>query len=201
MKERKTTMFRRFAQATPKPGASPLRRALGLTLAICATIALASSASRAEAQSLVPGQVVYLKCEAPTARDDRAIWLDGNTATGTVGLAPNTGFPYTGTKWTVFGLADGAIGLHCEGHLNGPRWLDGNTLEGTTWLRDSTAFPFTGTRWRVLELGNGKFKLLNLGHLGGADAFRYLDGVTPTKTTRLTNWDGNAGNVWSVWTD
>jgi hypothetical protein len=137
---------------------------------------------------------------APTAQDDKAIWLEGNTATGTVGLAPNTDFPFTGTKWTVVGLGpNGEIGLHCEGHLDGPRWLDGNTLEGTTWLRPNTNPPYTGTKWRVLELGNRKIKLLNLGLLGGADSYRYLYGDTKTKTTRVTNYDGDNANVWEVW--
>jgi hypothetical protein len=188
-----------FVQATAKPGASPLRRALGL--AICATMALAFSASRTEAQSLRPGQVVYLKCMDPHALDDKAIWLDGNTVTWHVGLAPNTDYPYTGTEWTVYGLGThGEIGLHCEGHLDGPRWLDANTLEGTTWLRPTTEEPYSGTKWAVLELGNRKIKLLNLGKLGDpATSYRYLYGDTKTKTTRVTNYGGDDGNVWEVW--
>jgi len=190
-------MFRRFAQATSKPGASPLRQAVGLGLAICAAIALASSASRTEAQTLRHGMVINLKCEAFSARDDKAIWLDGNTATGTVGLAPNISFPYTGTKWQVFEFGDGAIGFLCMGHLDGPRWLDGNTIDGTVWLRDFPAAPFTGTRWRVYYLGDWRIKLQTLGQIDGP---RFLDGVTPTKSTRLTFTDQYPGNVWSVWT-
>jgi hypothetical protein len=41
---------------------------------------------------------VFLKC---LGLEEGNRWLDGNTQAGTVGLAPKTDSPYTGTKWEV----------------------------------------------------------------------------------------------------
>jgi hypothetical protein len=48
---------------------------------------------------LSPGSVVKLRC---LGNIDGPGFLDGHTADGTVGLAPNTRPPYTGTRWAVF---------------------------------------------------------------------------------------------------
>lgn len=47
------------------------------------------------------GDVVRLKCRNTT---EGPRWLHGSTANGTVGLAPETGGHYTGTKWTFIAL-------------------------------------------------------------------------------------------------
>ena len=53
----------------------------------------------ARAQALQRGSVVVIRClgniEGPR-------WLDGRTANGTVGLAPNPNLPYTGARWQIF---------------------------------------------------------------------------------------------------
>jgi hypothetical protein len=78
-------------------------------------------------------------------------WLDGRTADGTVGLAPSTGDPYTGTKWQAFEVDDGIYTFKCLGHIEGPRWLDGRTADGTVGLAPSTGDPYTGTKWQAFE--------------------------------------------------
>jgi hypothetical protein len=104
--------------------------------------------SDSQKQALIPGGVVYFRNlgHIPGPR-----WLDGRTTTGTVGLAPNTGFPYTGTRWRVYRWADGTYSFQCLGTINGPRWLNGRTGNGTVGLAPSTGFPYTGTRWQVFS--------------------------------------------------
>ncbi len=69
-------------------------------------------------------------------------YLDGRTHNGTVGLAPHTNPPYTGTRWRVHYLKPSAdnqqywiydhIFLYCEGTGPGDyRYLDGRTHNGT----------------------------------------------------------------------
>jgi ribosomal protein L31 len=95
---------------------------------------------------LSPGNVVKLRClgniEGPR-------FLDGHTADGTVGLAPNTHPPYTGTRWQVMDGGQGAIALRCLGDIEGRRFLDGRTADGTVGLAPNTHPPYTGTRWEV----------------------------------------------------
>jgi hypothetical protein len=76
-------------------------------------------------------------------------WLDGRTANGSVGLAPNRNKPFTGTRWEVVEFEDGSVALKCLGDINGPRWLDGRTGDGTVALAPATNPPFTGTKWEV----------------------------------------------------
>jgi len=100
------------------------------------------------------GTIITLEClgDKPGPR-----WLDGRTANGTVGLAPNTNPPHTGTKWTVFCVIpelyashpDQTIMLRCEGNLPGPRWLDSRTDAGDVGLAPNTNPSFTGTRWAI----------------------------------------------------
>ena len=52
------------------------------------------------AQVLKPGNNVALKC---LGNINGPRWLDGRTGNGTVGLAPRTDPPFTGTKWEVQG--------------------------------------------------------------------------------------------------
>ena len=95
---------------------------------------------------LAHGNDIALRClgERPGPR-----YLDGRTHEGTVGLAPKTGKPFTGTKWKVYRGSEGGLWLQCRGHIDGPRWLDGRTHNGTVGLAPTTDAPFTGTRWEV----------------------------------------------------
>ena len=49
-------------------------------------------------------------------------FLDGRTANGTVGLAPSTDFPFTGTQWALWRGFQQTI-LLCLGHASGRRVL------------------------------------------------------------------------------
>jgi hypothetical protein len=92
--------------------------------------------------------VVELKClgdiEGPR-------WLDGRTADGTVGLAPNRSF--TGTRWQVIQIGSDIVVLKCLGDIEGPRWLNGSTADGTVGVAPTTESPFTGTKWEVIPIG------------------------------------------------
>ncbi len=56
-------------------------------------------------------------------------FLDGRTHNITVGLAPHTGTPFTGTRWEVHvwgaGPDPNLVHLKCLGHIPGVRWLRG----------------------------------------------------------------------------
>jgi hypothetical protein len=72
---------------------------------------------------------------------------------GTVGLAPSTNPPFSGTRWRA-ALAPGEptfFTLQCLGEIDGPRFLDGRTMDGTVGLAPNTEPPFTGTVWDVRE--------------------------------------------------
>ena len=58
-------------------------------------------------------------------------YLDGRTANGTVGLAPNLSPKFPGTKWRVVRAGEGVVALKCLGDIEGSRWLDGRTADGT----------------------------------------------------------------------
>ena len=82
-------------------------------------------------------------------------WLDGRTADGTVGLAPNTNRPFTGTRRQVLqvGYNNPNIAvLKCLGDIEGPRWLNGRTAGGTVGVAPTTEPPFTGTKWEVIPI-------------------------------------------------
>jgi hypothetical protein len=143
------------------------RQALGLLGGSLAGASLLSLGLEAPAKATMPGidhlDIITLKClgDKPGPR-----YLDGRTHNGTVGLAPNTNPPYTGTKWRVEYLNPSAgpnqywvynhILLHCEGTgPGGPRWLDGRTQDGTVGLApESNSYKgYTGTRWEIDVVG------------------------------------------------
>jgi hypothetical protein len=138
---------------------------------------------------VVRAEHVYLKClgNVPGPR-----YLDGRTADGTVGLAPNTGF--TGTKWNLQKLNDGTYIVQCLGNLPGPKFLDGRTGTGTVGLATTTA-GFSGTRWQLLNLGNGEYALECLGNVEGP---RFLDGRTGNGSVGLAPESGGGftGTKW-----
>jgi hypothetical protein len=96
---------------------------------------------------MATGSLVALKC---LGQLDGPRFLDGRTHDGTVGLAPSTDAPFSGTRWQVIDNGQGVVFLKCLGDLDGPRFLDGRTHDGTVGLVHSTDFPFTGTHWDVL---------------------------------------------------
>jgi hypothetical protein len=81
-------------------------------------------------------------------------FLDGRTQDGTVGLAPHTNPPFTGTRWEVKELLGSwprysRWAFKCLGDIPGNRWLDGRTADSTVGLAPHGRPPFTGTRWEV----------------------------------------------------
>jgi hypothetical protein len=121
--------------------------------------------------------------------------LDGRTHDGTVGLAPHTGAPFSGTRWRRRTNGD-VWTLECLGELPGNRFLDGRTHDGSVGLAPNAKRPFTGTRWRARKVGEG-FTLECLGELPGN---RFLDGrnhdgsigLAPTTDSPFT------GTLWKV---
>jgi hypothetical protein len=114
------------------------------TLAVISTALFCST--HLEAQVLRAGNHVSLRClgNIPGPR-----YLNGRTANGTVGLAPNLSPEFTGTEWRVVRAGDGVVELKCLGDIEGPRWLDGRTADGTVGVAATTEPPFTGTKWEV----------------------------------------------------
>jgi hypothetical protein len=148
-------------------------RQLLQTLALISACLLCST--HCGAQVLRAGNYVSLKClgDIPGPR-----YLDGRTASGTVGLAPNLTARFTGTKWRVVRAGGGVVELQCLGDIEGPRWLDGRTANGTAGLAPSTYKPFTGTRWQVVQMDNYNRNIVALKCLGDIKGPRWLDGRT-----------------------
>jgi hypothetical protein len=143
------------------------------TLALISTALLSST--HLEAQVLRTGDHVSLRClgNIPGPR-----YLDGRTANGTVGLAPNMSPEFNGTRWRVVRAGDGVIELRCLGDIDGPRWLDGRTADGTVGLAPNTNRPFTGTRWQVIQVAYNNPNIVELRCLGDIEGPRWLNGKT-----------------------
>lgn len=139
-------------------------------LAVFATTLFCST--HLEAQVLSAGNHVSLRClgNIPGPR-----FLNGRTANGTVGLAPNLGPEFTGTEWRVIRAGDGVVELRCLGDIEGPRWLDGRTADGTVGLAPNTNRPFTGTRWQVVQVGYDNPNIVALRCLGDIPGPRWLE--------------------------
>ena len=122
------------------------RSFLQTTVCVPAGLFLTGSAVAQALGALSPGNVVKFRClgniEGPR-------FLDGHTADGTVGLAPNTDASYSGTGWQVMDAGQGAVAFRCLGNIEGRRFLDGRTASGTVGLAANTGPSFTGTRWAV----------------------------------------------------
>ena len=150
----------------------------------------------AHANLLTAGHDVSLKClgnvSGPT-------FLDGRTRDGTIGLAPDLGPKFSGTKWHVF-VGGGNILLKCLGAVEGARWLDGRTKDGTVGLAPGTARPFTGTRWRVMQVDANNPDIVALQCMGELQGPRWLDGRTGNGTVGLApNTDPPfTGTRWEV---
>lgn len=141
--------------------------------------------------SLTPGKAYHLQCLGPIPGPK---WLDGRTADGTVGLAPQTEGVFTGTKWRVFD-GGGAVVLQCLGTIPGNRYLDGRTGNGTVGLAPITAEPYTGTRWKVSDGGEGAIRLECQGTIPGP---RWLNGITGSGTVALDSNSALSGTRWSA---
>jgi hypothetical protein len=92
-------------------------------------------------------QLVVLEClgdiEGPR-------FLDGRTADGTVGLAPDTDPSiHSGTYWELVQLSESSYTLKCLGVIEGPRYLNGRTADGTVDLAPETGRTFTGATWGI----------------------------------------------------
>jgi hypothetical protein len=129
----------------------------------------------------VLGELVALQClgDLPGSR-----FLDGRTGDGTVGLAPTTAAPFSGTLWEMSDRGGGVI-LKCLGNVEGARFLDGRTADGTVGLAKTTDPPFTGTRWERVDLEPDVIALRCLGEIEGPEHRRFLDGRTADGTVGL----------------
>ena len=165
------------------------------TLAVISTALFCST--HLEAQVLSAGNHVSLRClgNIPGPR-----YLNGRTANGTVGLAPNLSPEFTGTEWRVVRAGDGVVELKCLGDIEGPRWLDGRTADGTVGLAPNTNRPFTGTRWQVLQVGYNNPNIVALRCLGDIEGPRWLDGRTADGTVGVaaTTEPPFTGTKWEV---
>jgi hypothetical protein len=117
------------------------------TLAVISTALFCST--HLDAQVLRAGNHVALRCLGNISGPR---YLDGRTADGTVGLAPNLSAEFSGARWRVVRAGEGVIALKCLGDIDGPRWLDGRTADGTVGVAPTTEPPFTGTKWEVVPI-------------------------------------------------
>jgi len=171
------------------------RREFLQTLAVIAMALFCST--HLEAQVLRAGSHVALRCLG-NIRGPR--YLDGRTANGTVGLAPNLSPEFSGTRWRVVRGGAGVVALKCLGDIEGPRWLDGRTTDGTVGLAPNPRRPFTGTRWQVLQVAYNDPNIVTLRCLGDIEGPRLLDGRTANATVGLapTTEGPFTGTRWEV---
>ena len=106
-------------------------------------------------------------------------FLDGRVADGSVGLAPNTNSPFTGTWWAVVRLAPNVVKFRCMTHVQGSgrRFLDGRTSNGTVGMQPMLASSPSGEWWQFEEQGNGSVTLECLNNNQNPN-HRFLDGRT-----------------------
>ena len=134
-------------------------------------------------------------------------FLDGHTKDGTVGLAPTTGGPFTGTFWRAHSAGGRFWRLENLGKIPGPAvWLDGRTENTSVGLAPHTNPPFTGATWEIIELsqasvGQGTYTLRALGDKPGP---QFLDCHTADGTVGLapnTNVPPFTGTRWVIRTE
>jgi hypothetical protein len=195
------------------------RQAIGLLGGSLAGVSVLSFGLATPAKATVAGidhnDIITLKClgDKPGPR-----YLDGRTQNGTVGLAPNTNPPFTGTKWRVEYLDPSAdtnfdnynhIFLSCQGTGPGDaRYLDGRTQDGTVGLAPNTNPPFTGTRWHLTyrKDTNPDTYPSHAGYFlecqGKEPGPRWLDGRTQDGTVGLApdsnTYKGYTGTRWAI---
>ena len=129
-------------------------------------------------------------------------FLDGRTGNGSVGLAPNTDPPFTGTRWEVVQRNPGtwppSWWLKCLGDVPGPQWLDGRTGNGTVGLAPTRSAPYTGTRWEIARWTGSQYppNLVFFKCLGDAPGPRWLTGYP----FRSANGTVGLSDNYSTWT-
>ena len=127
-------------------------------------------------------------------------FLDGRTQNGTVGLAPHTNPPFTGTRWEVVRRNPGTYPptwwLRCLGDIPGPQWLDGRTNKGTVGLAPNRSAPYTGTRWQASRSATAP-DLIELKCLGDLSGPRELTGY-PYRGAEGTVGLGEYPTIWRV---
>jgi hypothetical protein len=112
-----------------------------------------------------------------------ARYLDGRTADGTVGLAPNAEVPFTGARWQVSDGGGGSFTLRSLSKIDGPRFLDGKTAHGSVGLAAAPGPLFTGTHWEITKLGSGVS--FSVRCLASNEGPRFLEGRTDDGTIGL----------------
>jgi hypothetical protein len=140
-------------------------------------------------------------------------FLDGRTANATVGLAPNTNPPFTGTRWEavkVLGTWPPQWWFFCRANWPrppgapyyepGPRWLDGRTQNSTVGLAPSRGAPFTGTKWEVHHwVASGSLtNLVFLKCLGDVPGPRWLRGFPSRGADGTVGLDDENFSLWRV---
>jgi hypothetical protein len=131
-------------------------------------------------------------------------FLDGRTQNGTVGLAPHTNPPFTGTRWEVVRRNPGTWPptwwLRCLGNVPGPQWLDGRTHNGTVGLAPTRSAPYTGTRWEIARwtAAGSPPDLIYLKSLGDVPGPRELTGYPYRGAAGTVGLSENNGSLWRV---
>jgi hypothetical protein len=132
-------------------------------------------------------------------------WLDGRAQDNSVGLAPSTEFPFTGTVWEVQGNSNAGFTFRNHGHLIPPPppppntglFLDGRSQDGSVGLAPTTAGVFTGTLWNIVDAAGGGFNMISQGTAPGP---KILDGRTGDGTVGLADTTGGVftGTRWRI---
>ena len=101
-------------------------------------------------------------------------FLDGRLNDGSVGLAPHTDWPFSGTYWAVTRERN-VVKFRCMGIGDGPRFLDGRVADGKVFMMPMLASPLSGEFW---EFEQGLHETVTLKCLGQPPNpnFSYLDG-------------------------
>lgn len=149
---------------------------------------------------IVDGAILTFHCMG-NILNPAHVWLDGRTVDGSVGLAPTTADPFTGTKWRAYAQGNNVFTFECLGNIANPNhiWLDGRTVDGSVGLAPNTSDPFTGTKWEVADQGNNIYTLKCLGNIVNPN-HTWLDGRTVDGSVGLapTTADPFTGTKWNA---
>jgi len=182
------------------------RQAIGLLGGSLAGASLASLglAAPAKSQPLPPFRsydhitLEFVGTAVPSqSNPQNRFFLDGRTQDGTVGLAPHTNPPFTGTRWEVSERLGSwprysRWAFKCLGDIPGPRWLDGRTANSTVGLAPHGGQPYTGTRWEVVVpepvgiFGPNRVYIKCLGHIPGVPYLAAFPSRPPNSTVGLS---------------
>lgn len=126
-------------------------------------------------------------------------FLDGRVADGSVGLAPHTGEPFSGTWWAVVRLAPNVVKFRCMTQVQGPRFLDGRPTHGEVRMRPMLASPPSGEWWSFVEQADGSVTLQSLSKSTNPN-HRFLDGRTQDASVGLAPHTSSpfSGTHWRV---